>query len=125
MGNSIGLTLGHALGILYEAEEIVSIEEEFIVNMITLKGWDINSLYESVLYESEGGWTNVIEDEKSRASYNQEMHYQAAHSRTLNTSNWKYPILEGRTITVFDPTGETTNITIDNPEVSDLHLATF
>ena len=76
--NSIDLTLGHQLGILDETERVIPIEENVMINLVTLEGWNINSLYESVLYKCEGGWTNEVEDEKIQASYNQEAQYQAA-----------------------------------------------
>ena len=104
---------------LYECERVIPIEENVIINLVTSKGWSMNSLYESVLYKCEGGWTNEVEDEKIQASYKQEAHYQAAYYWTLNTSSWKDPSLEGRTITVYDPTGESAKVNIDNPEVSE------
>ena len=37
----------------------------------------------------------------------------------------KDPISEGRKLNVFDPTGKTASITIDDPEASVLHLKTL
>ena len=35
--NSIDLTLGHPIGILYETERVIPIEENVIINLVTLE----------------------------------------------------------------------------------------
>ena len=110
---------------LYECERVISIEKDVIINLVTAKGWSMTTLYESVLYKCEWGWTNEAEEEKIHAPYQQEAQYQAAFCGSLNTSDWKDPVLEGRTIIVYDPTGESAKISIDNPEVSKENIATL
>ena len=44
---------------------------------------------------------------------------RAAFCGSLSANDWKDPILEGRTITIFDPTGESAKVCLDNPEVNE------
>ena len=77
------------------------------------------------MHESKEGWTDGVEDVGGPDAPGHKIHTKAGQCQTLSACNWKDLIIEGRTITVFDPTREAASITIDNPKVSDSHIATL
>jgi len=117
--NGVALTLGHAIGVMYQCNSPFSIDENVIVDLVTTKGWKMKTLYDSILYECEGGWTNETVGENIGLDICQEEQPQTVFCGILDDDNWKDPILEGRTITIFDPTGESAKVSLDNPEVKD------